>query len=212
MGIPAGWGVVCRHFAVADFVQRSAASARRQIGRAKQQWGRAQQQIVEKSRRAGAAWLQRAVRSVREFVEEAVEDAAQETGKPGKPLESEKTSENASEKLSEKTSEEPLGGEEKSEKPEKQEKPKKPENPEKPEEPFVEPEKPSEETEKLEKQEKPFDEATHSEKTKLGELEEGDVVALEALDDGIRRFELNGCEVDAKELKVDDGEMDAITL
>lgn len=199
MGIPAGWGVVCRHFAVADFVQRSAASARRQIGRAKQQWGRAQQQIVEKSRRAGAAWLQRAVRSVREFVEEAVEDAAQETGKPGKPLESEKTSENASEKLSEKTSEEPLGGEEKPEKPEK------PENPEKPEEP-------SEETEKLEKLEKPSDEATHSEKTKLGELEEGDVVALEALDDGIRRFELNGCEVDAKELKVDDGEMDAIPL
>lgn len=209
MGIPAGWGVVCRHFAVADFVQRSAASARRQIGRAKQQWGRAQQQIVEKSRRAGAAWLQRAVRSVREFVEEAVEDAAQETGKPGKPLESEKISENASEKLSEKTSEEPLGGEE------KQEKPEKPENPEKPEEPSVEPEKPSEETEKQEKQEKqekPSDEATHSEKTKLGELEEGDVVALEALDDGIRRFELNGCEVDAKELKVDDGEMDAITL
>ena len=57
------------------------------------------------------------------------------------------------------------------------------------------------ETEKLGKQE---EEPREMEKTKLGELEAGDLIALEALEDGVRRFELNECEVDAMEVKVGD--------
>ena len=153
---------MCRFFAVSDFLTkaierssevatRTTAKAKEQLGRAREKWDERQQQLVEKSKRTGVSWLQKAVKSVREFAAELAES-------------DDEAKDNA---------EEERGAAVESEKPEK-----------------------SEKSEKLE------EESREMEKTKLSELEAGDLVALEALEDEIRRFELNGCEVDAMEVKV----------
>lgn len=157
---------MCRFFAVSDFLTkaierssevatRTTAKAKQQLGRAREKWDERQQQLVEKSKRTGVSWLQKAVKSVREFAAELAEsdDEAKDNG------------------------EEERGAAMESEKPEKSE-----------------------------KSEKSEEESREMEKTKLSELEAGDLVALEALEDEIRRFELNGCEVDAMEVKVEEEE------
>lgn len=151
---------MCRFFAVSDFLTkaierssevatRTTARAREQLGRAREKWDERQQQLVEKSKRTGVSWLQKAVKSVREFAAELAESDDEDRE------------------------------EERAE--------------------AVETEKP----EKLEKSEKSEEESREMEKTKLSELEAGDLIALEALEDEIRRFELDGCEVDAMEVKVE---------
>ena len=148
---------MCRFFAVSDFLTkaierssevatRTTARAREQLGRAREKWDERQQQLVEKSKRTGVSWLQKAVKSVREFAAELAE---------------------SDDEVKEEEREAAV------------------------------------ETEKPEKPEKLEEESREMEKTKLSELEAGDLIALEALDDEIRRFELDGCEVDAMEVKVE---------
>ena len=150
---------MCRYFAVSDFLQkaiergsevatRTTARAREQLGRAREKWDERQQQLVEKSKRTGVSWIQKAVKSVREFAAELAESDDEDR-------EEERAEAVETEKL-----------------------------------------------EKLEKPEKSEEESREMEKTKLNELEAGDLIALEALEDGIRRFELNECDVDAMEVKV----------
>ena len=137
---------MCRFFAVSDFLQkaiergsevatRTGEKARLQLGRAREKWGQQQQKLLQKSKRTGVSWIQKAVQSVKELAAELAEDGEEEGN--------------------------PAGGE--SGKPE---------------------------------------ESRGMEKMKASELEEGDLVALEALDDEIRRFELNGCEIDAGKVDV----------
>ena len=155
---------MCRYFAVSDFIQkaierssevatRTTAKAKLQIGRAREKWDEKQQRIVEKSKRTGVSWIQKAMQSVKELAAELAEESDDEASKANKASDEKKK------------------------------------------------EVSTVETEKLGKQE---EEPREMEKTKLGELEAGDLIALEALEDGVRRFELNECEVDAMEVKVGD--------
>ena len=163
---------MCRYFAVSDFLQkaiergsevatRTTARAREQLGRAREKWDERQQQIVEKSKRTGVSWIQRAVKSVRELAAELAESDDEGVGNE----EEERVAAGETEK--------------------------------------------SEKSEKLEESE---EESREMEKTKLNELEAGDLIALEALEDGVRRFELNECEVDAMEVKVGEEEREMMMV
>lgn len=83
---------MCRYFAVSDFIQkaierssevatRTTAKAKLQLGRAREKWDEKQQRIVEKSKRTGVSWIQKAMQSVKELAAELAEESDDEVNK-----------------------------------------------------------------------------------------------------------------------------------